>query len=150
VAICVGGVDGTNGFRAACGPGGVTSIGRFTVWMLTGTGSYLAILYWSEFTTLVDAIFSPPLPPGTALRGPCGLIYSYVVASRTDQPGNVLRYDRLAGWLAIALWLGSFVWSVTADLVQPVREGDLGAIPPRQPGPRPILGPNPGQIGKIR
>jgi hypothetical protein len=112
--------------RAAWGAGG-DEYRRFTVWTLTGIGSYLAILYWSEFTMLLDAI-SPRLLLPVLPSFVMWLIYSYVVASGTGQLGNVLRFDRFAGWLAVALWLGSFVWSVTDDLAQPAREGDLGVM----------------------
>jgi hypothetical protein len=112
--------------RAAWGPGGV-EYRRFTVWTLTGISSYLAILYWSTFTTLLDAItprfFLPVLPSAVMW-----LIYSYVVASATGQRGQVLRFDRLAGWLTVVLWLGSFAWSFTEGLARPAREGDFGAV----------------------
>lgn len=112
--------------RAAWAPGGV-EYRRFTVWTLTGVGSYLAILYWSAFTTLLDALtprfFLPVLSSAVMW-----LIYSYVVVSVTGQLGELVRFDRFAGWLAVALWLGSFVWSFTEDLARPAREGDLGAV----------------------
>lgn len=112
--------------RAAWGVGGV-EYQRFTVWTWSGIGVYVAILYWRAVTTLVDPIaprfFLPILPLAVMW-----LIYSYVAASAADRPARVLRADRIAGVLVVALWLGSFIWSVAQDLVRPSREGDLDAV----------------------
>lgn len=102
---------------------------RFTIWSLTGVGAYLLILYATALTSLLDAI-SPrlvlPVLPITVMW----LVDSYVVASGTGWKTDAYRLDRLAGWLVVALWLGSFLYSVGANLAHPSgnRAGDLAAV----------------------
>ncbi len=109
--------------------GGDDTYRRFTIWTLTGVGAYLLILYATAFTSLLDAI-SPrlvlPVLPITVMW----LVDSYVVASGTGWKARAHRLDRLAGWLVVALWLGSFLYSVGANLVHPSGnyDGDLSAV----------------------
>lgn len=110
---------------------GGESYRRLTVWTLTVVAAYLGILYWGAFTTLVDPI-SPRFALPVLAIAIMWLVDGYVVASGVANSKSVLthtiRAARIAGWLAVALWLGAFLVAAGSDIGRPHRHGDLAAI----------------------